>query len=209
MRVVDAEELRSRLSMTAAIDALEEAFRLDDPGTAGPVRSSVDTRAGSLLLMPAAGSRGVGVKLVTLTEANPARALPFIHAVYVLFDAASQAPEAVVDGSALTALRTAAVSGLATRFLARPEARRLVLFGAGVQATAHLEAMTAVRPVEDVVVVRAIRAVPRRSPSGRELRVSRPPSEERERSLMRTWSVRAPPPGNRCSAGKSWPPGPT
>ncbi|MGZ8577988.1 MAG: ornithine cyclodeaminase family protein [Actinomycetota bacterium] len=153
MRVVDAEELRSRLPMTAAIDALEDAFHHEDPETAGPLRSSVETRAGSLLIMPAASSRGVGVKLVTVTEANVARGLPFIHAVYVLFDAASQAPEAIFDGAALTALRTAAVSGMATRLLARPDARRLVLFGAGVQATSHLEAMTAVRPVEDVVVV--------------------------------------------------------
>ena len=153
MRVVDADELRSRLPMAAAIDALEDAFRRDDPEAAGPPRSSVDTGAGALLLMPAAGSRGVGVKLVTVTGANPARGLPFVQAVYVLFDGTSQAPEAVFDGSALTALRTAAVSGVATRFLARPEARRLVLFGAGVQATSHLDAMTAVRPVEELVVV--------------------------------------------------------
>jgi ornithine cyclodeaminase len=59
----------------------------------------------------------------------------------------------VLDGAALTALRTAAVSGLASRFLARPDARRLVLFGAGVQAGTHLEAMMAVRPIERVLVV--------------------------------------------------------
>ena len=93
------------------------------------------------------------MKLVSLTPANPERDLPFIHASYVLFDAETQAPEAVLDGSALTALRTAAVSGLATRFLSREDARRLVIFGAGVQARSHLEAMCAVRPVTDLVVV--------------------------------------------------------
>jgi ornithine cyclodeaminase/alanine dehydrogenase-like protein (mu-crystallin family) len=59
----------------------------------------------------------------------------------------------VIDGSELTALRTAAVSGLATRYLARADAERLVLFGAGMQAAAHLEAMSAVRSLAEAVVV--------------------------------------------------------
>jgi ornithine cyclodeaminase/alanine dehydrogenase-like protein (mu-crystallin family) len=152
LRVIDAEELRARLPMDAAVDALEEAFRTLDPGS-GPLRTHVETPAGTLLLMPALGEAGVGVKLVSLTPANPERGLPFIHASYVLFDAVTQAPEAVLDGTALTALRTAAVSGLATRFLSREDAHRLVIFGAGVQARSHLEAMCAVRPVTDLVVV--------------------------------------------------------
>jgi ornithine cyclodeaminase len=65
----------------------------------------------------------------------------------------TQQPEAVIDGTELTAIRTAAVSGLATRHLANPEASRLALFGAGVQAAAHLEAMLAVRPLRSVTVV--------------------------------------------------------
>jgi len=103
--------------------------------------------------MPAHGPQGVGVKLVTLTGSNPGRGMPLIHATYALFDADTQAPLAIIDGAALTALRTAAVSGLATRFLSRPDSRRLVLFGAGVQARSHLEAMRAVRPIEEVLVV--------------------------------------------------------
>lgn len=153
MRVVGAEELRAALSMRRAIDALEAAFRDLEPDAAGPLRSAVETEAGSILLMPATGAQGVGVKLVTLTPANPAASLPLIHAVYVLFDPTTQAPLALLDGSSLTALRTAAVSGLATRHLAREDAHRLVLFGAGVQATAHLDAMMAVRPIEQVTVV--------------------------------------------------------
>lgn len=152
LHVIGAEELRARLPMEAAIDALEEAFRSRDPG-AGPLRTQVDTAAGTLLLMPATGEGGVGVKLVTLSPDNPAGGRPFIHAVYVLFEADTQAPAAILDGGALTALRTAAVSGLATRHLANPDAGRLVVFGAGVQATSHLEAMRAVRPVRAVVVV--------------------------------------------------------
>ena len=138
--------------MVAAIDALETAFRTLDPGT-GPLRTSLETPAGSLLMMPAFGEAGVGVKLVTLTSSNPGRGLPYIQAGYVLFDTVTQSPEAVLDGTALTALRTAAVSGLATRHLAREDATRLVVFGAGVQARAHLEAMCAVRPVTELVVV--------------------------------------------------------
>jgi ornithine cyclodeaminase/alanine dehydrogenase-like protein (mu-crystallin family) len=152
LRLIGAEELRARLPMEAAVDALEEAFRTLDPA-GGPLRTHVETPAGTLLLMPAFGDAGVGVKLVSLTPANPGRGVPFIHAIYVLFDAETQAPEAVLEGSALTALRTAAVSGLATRALAREDAERLVVFGAGTQARSHLEAMCAVRPVTDLVVV--------------------------------------------------------
>jgi ornithine cyclodeaminase len=81
-----------------------------------------------------------------------------VHAVYALFDPDSLAPLALIDGEALTALRTAAVSGLATRHLALPDAGRLVLFGAGATATTHLEAMRAVRPIRRVTVVSRTRA---------------------------------------------------
>jgi len=147
MRVVDKEELRAALSMSAAIDALDDAFGGDGPSLTTPMRTTLATPAGTLLSMPAAGEAGVGVKLVTLSEFNPQRGLPFTQAVYVLFDATTQAPEAVIDGTELTAIRTAAVSGLATRRLANPEASRLAVFGAGV------EAMHAVRPLTEVVVV--------------------------------------------------------
>ncbi len=149
--VIGGEELRRALPMGEAVEALERAFARGLPPA--PLRSHLETPAGSLLSMPAAGEAGVGVKLVTVSPGNPARGLPLIHALYVLFDAESQAPVALLDGAALTALRTGAVSGLATRHLARPEASRLVVFGAGVQARAHVEAMRAVRPVERVVVV--------------------------------------------------------
>ena len=149
---VDADDLASRLSMAEAIEALDRAFRSGDP-SATPARTVVPTPAGVLLSMPAVGEPGVGVKLVTLTETNPGRGLPLIHAIYVLFDPSTQAPRLLVDGSALTALRTAAVSGLATNLLARPDARRLVIFGAGVQARSHLEAMAVVRPISELVVV--------------------------------------------------------
>lgn len=152
MELIGPEELRRLVPMDVAIDALQDAFGADRLPDA-PMRSHVETAAGTLLMMPSHGDPGVGVKLVTLTGANPDRRLPFIHAVYVLFDPQTQEPRAMIDGAALTAIRTGAVSAVATRLLARADARRLVLYGAGVQARAHLEAMRAVRPIGEVVVV--------------------------------------------------------
>jgi ornithine cyclodeaminase/alanine dehydrogenase-like protein (mu-crystallin family) len=152
LRLIDAVGLQHALPMEAAIDALEAAFRA--PALpASPLRTHVEVGGANLLMMPAMGDPGVGVKLVTVNPSNPARGLPLIHAVYVLFGAGTYEPLAVIDGGALTALRTAAVSGLATRHLANPEAERLVIFGAGVQAHSHLQAMRAVRPIWLVTVV--------------------------------------------------------
>jgi ornithine cyclodeaminase/alanine dehydrogenase-like protein (mu-crystallin family) len=103
--------------------------------------------------MPAHGRAGLGVKLVTLNPDNPARGLPFIHGVYVLFDREGLVPEAILDGTTLTTIRTAAVSALATDRLARPDAARVVVYGAGAQARAHARAMCAVRTVRDVAIV--------------------------------------------------------
>ena len=150
--LIDADELGRLLPMPAAIDALERAFAEPDLPQA-PQRTSFEVTSGDLLLMPAAGDAGVGVKLVTLAPANPGRGLPYVQAAYVLFDAESLSPVAVLDGTALTNLRTAAVSGLATRHLARPDASRLVILGAGATANAHLDAILAVRPIRIVRVV--------------------------------------------------------
>jgi ornithine cyclodeaminase len=149
---VDAAALARALPMSTAVDALEAAFGAERRAQA-PLRSHLSVAGGELLLMPATGPAGTGVKLVTVTPGNPARGLPFIHAVYALFAPETGEPRAIFDGGALTALRTAAVSGLATRLAANEDAARLVIFGAGVQARAHLEAMLAVRPVERVRVV--------------------------------------------------------
>ncbi|HXF56097.1 MAG TPA: ornithine cyclodeaminase family protein [Actinomycetota bacterium] len=154
---IGASELRDLLPVRAAVDALEQAFaagRLPE----APLRAHHRLPQGELLLMPSWGEAGVGVKLVTLAPGNPDRGLPFLHAVYVLFDPGTLEPLAALDGAALTALRTSAVSALATRHLANPDASRLVLFGAGTQAAVHLEAMVVERPVERVTVVSRTRA---------------------------------------------------
>ena len=151
MELSDADGLRRRLPMRVAIDALETAFAGELPPLSP--RTHEATPDGSLFLMPAAGPQGVGVKLITLTEANRSSRRPFIQGVYVLFRSGTQEPEAVIDGAAMTALRTGAVSGLATRMLAREDAHRLVVFGSAVQARSHVEAVRAVREIDVVVIV--------------------------------------------------------
>jgi ornithine cyclodeaminase len=149
---IEADRLGRLLPMEAAVDALEAAFG-SGALPAAPLRTHIETDAGSLVAMPATGPQGTGVKLLTVTSGNPEVGRPLIQGLYILFSAGTQEPEAVIEGAALTALRTGAVSGLATRYLAREEAARLVIFGAGTQARSHLEAMLAVRPVDRVTIV--------------------------------------------------------
>jgi ornithine cyclodeaminase/alanine dehydrogenase-like protein (mu-crystallin family) len=149
---IDGDRLGRLLPMGAAVDALEAAFG-SGVLPAAPLRTHIETEAGSLVAMPATGPEGTGIKLLTVTSGNPESGRPLIQGLYVLFSVGTQEPEAAIDGAALTALRTGAVSGLATRYLAREEAARLVIFGAGTQARAHLEAMLAVRPVDRVTFV--------------------------------------------------------
>ncbi len=114
--------------------------------------------AGTALLMPAwrldARSDGAfGVKTVTIFPANGALGLPSVHAVYLLFSARTGVPLALMDGSELTARRTAAASALAADFLARQDATRLLLVGAGRVASLLPGALRSVRPGLHQVVV--------------------------------------------------------
>ena len=150
--VVHSNDLQKLLPMEAAVDALEEAFggaRLPE----APQRAHLDVGTGDLLLMPAWSEQSVGVKLVTVNQSNPAAGLPLINGLYVLFSHGTLQPLAVFDAATLTGIRTAAVSGLATRHLSRPDVGRLVIFGAGAQARYHLEAMLAVRAFKEVICV--------------------------------------------------------
>ena len=102
-------------------------------------------------LMPAhrsAPAGSYGLKVVCIFPANAARGIDLHQGGVLLFDGETGELRALVDASAVTATRTAAVSGVATRLLARGDARELAILGSGVQARAHLEAMAAVRPFE-------------------------------------------------------------
>ena len=149
---IDADKLAEILPMIDAIDALERTFAAPELPTAPP-RQHMRTTGGELLMMPSWGEDGVGVKLITIDPRNPERDLPLIHGIYVLFSPANHEPLAMFDGAALTKIRTGAVSGLATRHLARKDAAHLVVFGAGVQAAGHVAAMRAVRPIERITIV--------------------------------------------------------
>ena len=149
----------ARLPMAAAIEAVERALAEGlDPEADAP-RSRAELAGGHFLLMPSAHGRFAGVKVSSVAPANPARGLPRIQGVYVLWDADTLAPVALMDGAAITALRTPAVSAVAARQLASPDARRLVVFGTGPQAARHLEALRVVLPsLADVDVVGRDRA---------------------------------------------------
>lgn len=175
--MIGAEELAGLLNMSAAIDAIETCFKGTLPDA--PMRHHHQPEGQDLLLMPAWSETWLGVKLVTVTSDNPTRSLPLIHGVYVLFDRATGRPVELFDGSAITALRTAAVSGVATRYLSHTDARHLVLFGAGTQAQSHLEAIRTVRPIEEVTVVsrgaeRARALVQRASALGLKAKIDEP-----------------------------------
>ncbi len=141
---LDASEIGRRLTPLAAVDALEAALLGDVVPEDEAPRSVLDLAGGQMLVMPsAAGARPV-VKVVTIGGE------PRIQGLCLAFDPRSLAPIALLDGIAVTNLRTAAVSALAVRHLAVPDAARLLVFGRGPQAHAHVEAMRAVRPIADV-----------------------------------------------------------
>lgn len=152
MEQIDDTQVWQRLPVGAAVDALEQAITASGFPD-GPPRMHLEDAGQTLLVMPSLAGGWAGVKLVTIDPDNPARGLALINGVYGLFAPPGLEPAAVIDGRALTELRTAAVSGLATRHLARPGASRLVIFGAGAQGRSHLLAMDAVLDLEDVRIV--------------------------------------------------------
>ncbi len=152
MQHIDAPEVWERLPMVDAIDALEQAIGANGFAE-GPQRLHLREDGRDLLVMPAMADGWAGVKMVSLDPDNPARGRSFINGVYTLFVPPGLEPEASIEGRALTELRTAAVSGLATRHLARPDAARLTIFGAGAQGRSHLLAMAAVRDLTEVRIV--------------------------------------------------------
>ena len=153
MRILTGAEVRQALPMTAAIAAVREAYRAISTGAVeAPIRGVVPVPNGVLLSMPAyvTGAQISSVKLVNFYGGNPERGLPAIHGVVVVFDADTGQPQAVMDASSVTALRTGAASGVASDCLARPDARVLALLGAGAQAPTQAAAVCAVRPIEEI-----------------------------------------------------------
>ncbi|WP_295145330.1 ornithine cyclodeaminase family protein [uncultured Reyranella sp.] len=164
MKVLSAAEIDAALDDLALIDRLDTLFRA---GCEMPVRHHHPIREplgpGSadamLLLMPAwttgrsGGSSGrVGVKVVTVFPDNGKRSLPSIYGQYLLLDGNTGATLALLDGTMLTKRRTACASGLASRYLSRPDASRLLMIGTGALAPELIRVHAKVRPIREVMI---------------------------------------------------------
>ncbi|HEY3572394.1 MAG TPA: ornithine cyclodeaminase family protein [Arthrobacter sp.] len=161
----DSTAVRAAAPWTTAIAALEHALLNGvDPEHDSP-RLFSPAPNGEFLLMPASGQRYSGIKALTVAPANPIRGLEKIQGVYILFDSDTLAPLATMDGNELTAIRTPATTLLAVKHIlasapegAPPshestEGKRVLVFGAGVQALNHLRAAYAVLPEASFAVV--------------------------------------------------------
>lgn len=160
MKLLSAAEIDAALDDIALIDRLDAQFRA---GCEMPVRHHHPIReplgAGSadamLLLMPAwtTGISGrIGVKVVTVFPDNGKRSLPSIYGQYLLLDGTTGATLALLDGTMLTKRRTACASGLASRYLSRPDATRLLMIGTGALAPELIRVHAKVRPITDVAI---------------------------------------------------------
>ena len=155
LQQLDAKALAACLDREALIDALDAAFRASavvparqhyaiESGEAG-------ARGGTLLVMPAwrAGA-ALGIKLVTVYPDNAQKGLPAVAATYMLLDASTGVPRALLDGEELTLRRTGAASALAARHLSLPAAARLTMIGTGRLAPHLIESHARVRPLREV-----------------------------------------------------------
>jgi ornithine cyclodeaminase len=156
MRFFSADEIDAAFNFPELIDAVANAFR---GGIEAPLRhrhAIAGNEANSLLLMPAwttgNGARFVGAKILTVYPENAKRGLASTTATYFLMSGETGFPLAAFDGHALTVWRTAAASALASRFLSRTEASRLLIVGAGSLAPYLARAHAGVRPITEVAI---------------------------------------------------------
>jgi alanine dehydrogenase len=157
MRILNEAQVTELLPMRACIELMASALAALSRGDAQvPLRSVMRLPRGHdvLAVMPAhtGDPEVLGAKIITVFPDNQSRGLDAHQGAVLLFHPRDGRLLALLDASAVTAIRTAAVSGLATRLLARPDAGTLALLGSGVQARTHLEAMAAVRQLRTVRV---------------------------------------------------------
>lgn len=157
MLVLTGAQVEALLELDALIGALGEAMAELSAGRASAperVAALVPERDGLLAAMPGfVPSAGVLMaKLVSLFPGNARTGLPTHQAVVVAFDPDTGQPAALLDGTALTAIRTGACSALSARLLAREDATVLAIIGTGVQARSHASAMCRVRPIREIRV---------------------------------------------------------
>ena len=158
MRVLSRENVRALVPMEQAIGLVKQAFIDLSAGKAlSPLRTSLDLTPGerTTLVMPAyvPSAAALGLKVVSVFTGNAARGLPTITSLVTILDDTTGQPLAIMDGAYLTALRTGAVSGVASDLLARPDSRVLTVIGAGAQGLTQAAAVCAVREIERIFVV--------------------------------------------------------
>ena len=155
--ILTEDDIRSVLTMSGLIDTMERVLIEYSTGRAQqPLRTvlEVGSQKAFFALMPAfiPASAALGTKLVTVYGSNAELGLPTHLATIVMLDAETGAPAAFLDGRFITEARTAAVSAVSTRLLARSDAGVLAIVGSGVQARSHLEAIANVRTLREVRV---------------------------------------------------------
>jgi len=155
MRQFDAGAVATALPFARLVPALRDAFAA--PANVPPRHVHSIAQAGqaqgTVLIMPAWSDAGfLGIKTINIFPGNSRRGLPGLHATYMLYDAATGVPLASLDGNEITARRTAAAAALGASFLARADARRLLVLGTGRVARLLPQAFASVRPIGPVQV---------------------------------------------------------
>ena len=172
MLLLSQADVRGLLDADLLVDALADAFvELSEGRASVPPRVAAQSPdRGLLAAMPGYVGGVLETKLVSVFPDNEALGIPTHQALIAVFDAANGSPLALMDGTHITATRTAAASALATRTLAREDARVLAVLGSGVQARSHLEAVPRVRRFEEIRV--ASRTFERAQALAREFRAT-------------------------------------
>jgi ornithine cyclodeaminase/alanine dehydrogenase-like protein (mu-crystallin family) len=150
---LNEDRVRQHLQMADLIPAMEKALIDFSTGkVTQPVRSviKVDPPGGFLGLMPALTPDELGLKAVTFYPSNAERGIPTHMATIFLVDPETGGPLAIMDGTLITEMRTAAVSAVATKLLAASDAKILAILGSGVQAHSHVDALRLVRRFEEI-----------------------------------------------------------
>ena len=150
---ISSAEMFAMVSMKTAIRAVQRDLQAGLDPAQDFNRSILDIEHGQLLYMPSQFGAFVGAKVSTVAPKNPAMGRERIQGIYVLMDSATLGPIMLMDGHALTALRTPAVSAAVADYLAPLRVDHLVVFGSGTQAWGHVEAMRAIRSVGRVTIV--------------------------------------------------------
>ena len=157
LRVLSLSEIKQSITMNQAISVMEMAFKeLYEKKAILPLRTpiAVAKENALMLTMPAylSEQNALGLKVVSIFPNNNTKNKPAINGVMLLVDECTGEAKAIMDAGYLTALRTGAVSGLATKYLAREDAKHVAIIGSGVQAHTQLAAVTNVRNIERVSV---------------------------------------------------------